>query len=408
MAARRLMFLSMIGIVVSTLIVLAAVRVGHALPRGEELVYSSVTSWNTGINATIYRMDVDRMLSQLLFNSRTDNLPGLPVIWSPDGEQVAYVQSDQILETYLADASGGSARRLGYSTDYEYNTLWSPDGRWLAFIGGGDGGEDIYLADADGSQPRNLTQTGLGYRNLSWSPDSRRLVAEGQNPEELFVIQLADGQITRLTNDHAKDIRPFWSPDGQWIAFMSSRESGGFAGTRFDLYVLDAACIDSPAGCDDVARRLTEHFPADSAWQPFWSPDSGRILFASISWMGGSDLYLVDVTTGAAQNLTNDNARESSPDWSPDGRSLIFESNKGGIWAVYRMETDGTGRVRLTDGTYDSRRPLWSPDGQRVLYIANPSRNWDLYLMTFDEQGDYRLTDNWEIDFYPMWRPASK
>jgi len=404
MTARRLIFLSIIGIVVSMLVVLAAVRVGYALPRGNELMYSSVTGWNTGISAVIYTMDVDRGLSQRFLTSRTDNLPGLPVLWSPDGEQIAYVQSDQSLETYLTDASGSTARRLGDNTDYEYNTLWSPDGRWLAFVGGGAAGEDIYLADADGSQPRNLTQSGLGYRNLSWSPDSTRLAAEGQNPEELYVIYIADGHIMRLTDNRAKDIRPFWSPDGRWLAFMSSRESGGFAGTRFDLYVLDAACIESPTGCYDAARRLTQNFPADSAWQPFWSPDSGRILFASISWMGGSDLYLVDVAIGAAQNLTNDNARESSPDWSPDGRSLVFESNKGGVWAIYRMETDGTGRVRLTDGAYDSRRPLWSPDGQQVLYIANPSRNWDLYLL--DDESDYRLTDNWEIDFYPIWRPG--
>lgn len=407
MTPRRLLFLSLVGTLLSTLIVLMAVRVGYGLPRGDELMYSSVTGWNTGISATIYTMDVDRGISQPFLTSRTDNVPGLPVLWSPDGEQIAYIHSDQALETYLADASGRSSRRLGPQTDYQYNTLWSPDGRWLAFVGGSAEAEDIYLADADGSQPRNLTGTGGGYRNLSWSPDSHYLVAEGRNPEELFFINIADSSSTQLTHNIAKDIRPVWSPDGSWIAFMSSRESGRMGGTRFNLYVMNSQCLTQPAGCDDAARQLTRDFPADSAWQPFWSPDGQRILFASISWMGGIDLYLADVNTGSVQNLTNDTAREASPDWSPDGRSLVFESNKGGIWAIYRMETNGTGRVRLTSGAYDTRRPLWSPDGQGVLYLANPTqRNWDLYMLDFDDSLAHRLTNNWEIDFYPVWRPS--
>ncbi|MBL8160620.1 MAG: PD40 domain-containing protein [Anaerolineae bacterium] len=386
-----------------TLAALAAVGVGTALPRGDELLYSSVTSWRSGW-VYIYTLDVGRGLTQRMFTSRTDNLPGEPVIWSPDGEQIAYIIDDKRLETHLANANGIHNRRLGEDhTDFEYNTIWSPDGQQLAFIGGNASAGDIYVAAADGSASRNVTGTGAGYSNLAWSPDGRYLAAESLG--DIILVDVADGTVRNLTAHPTRDLRPAWSADGRYIAFMSSRQSGGMGGTRFDLYLQDTDCIHSGESCADSLRRLTDEHPADSSWQINWSPVGTRLLFASISWMGGSDVYWADADSGAVRNLTHDTARDSSPEWSPDGSHFAFESSVSGEWALYVLDGDGNNRRRITPRGHESRRPVFSPDGAQVLFLSNLARNWDLYLVGLNGGTPRRLTNSYRIDFYPIWRP---
>jgi Tol biopolymer transport system component len=382
---------------------LAAVGLGTVLPRGDELLYSSVPSWRSGW-VDIYTLDVERGLTQPLFTSRTDNLPGEPVIWSPDGEQIAYIVDDKRLETYLVGSDGSRSRRLADgATTFEYNSVWSPDGQHLAFIGGKATAGDIYLAAADGSAVRNVTGTGTGYSNLTWSPDSRYLLVEGAG--DILLFDVGTAALHNLTQHSARDLRPAWSADGRYIAFISSRQSGGMGGTRFDLYVLDSVCLERVESCPRAARRLTTEHPADSAWQINWSPAGTRLLFASISWMGGSDVYWADAASGAVRNLTRDSARDSSPEWSPDGEHLAFESSVSGEWALYVLDGDGRNRRRITPRGYESRRPVFSPDGEQVLFLSNLSRNWDLYLIDLDGGTPRRLTNSYRIDFYPIWRP---
>jgi TolB protein len=379
--------------------VLLAQSIGRILPRGEQLLFSSADNWQA-TQWSIYALDMTRGVTQRLFTSRPDTAPGLPVVWSPDGEQIAYLSDDPNVETYLADSQGLDPRRLtGEPTDSEYNAAWSPDGKWLAFIGERDGIWDVYLAANDGSNPRKLTAGSRSFRSLAWSPDNRHLALEslGIANIDIYILDTGTGTIRNLTRFPGNDIRPAWSPDGTEIAFLSSRNSGNLGNTRYDLYIVSSSGHN--------LRRYTTNFPADATWQPNWSADGERIVLGAASWAGGSDIYLIDVAYGLARNITRDNARDGSPTWSPDGQWIAFETRRTGNWQIDLVSADGWKRRQLTRDLSDSRHPVWSKAGDYLIYMSNPNRNWDLYRLDMHALGAARITLGRTIEFFPIWRP---
>ncbi len=372
-----------------------ATGVGHTLPRGEQILYLSSSNW-LAITWYVYRMDMERDLSQPFLVSRTDTMPGVPVGWSPDGTQIAYL-SDKALQTYLVSTDGGHPERLGDGlTNQEYNPEWSPDGNWLAFIGQQNDQWDVYLAAPDGGNPHRMTFGHQGFNSLSWSQDSCCLALESALGD-IYILDMTTGRLRNLTDSSSSDIRPAWSPDGKQIAFMSSRNANAFGTTRFDLYLIDADGSN--------LRRYTNTFPADNGWQIYWSPDGTHIAFGSISWSGGSDIYLVDVPTRLVRNVTRDAARDSSPAWSPDSRYIAFESRQNSRWVIDIMSADGWQRQRITANATDSRRPIWSPDGTRILYVSDVGNNWDLYMTQVGAKVTQRVTSSRSIETAPIWRP---
>ena len=106
------------------------------------------------------------------------------------------------------------------------------------------------------------------------------------------------------------------------------------------------------------------------------SPDGRTIAF---------DLYgvlwLVDVGGGAARRLTDDYSEIAQPDWSPDGRTLVFQSYRDGNFHLWRIGADGSGLKQLTTGPYDCREPRFAPDGLRVAFSSDRSGRYAIYML---------------------------
>ena len=218
----------------------------------------------------------------------------------------------------------------------------------------------------------------------AWSPDGNQIAFSSSRDgnKDIYVMD-ADGSNQRRLTDHlADDEAPSWSPDGNQIAFLSSREN-----RNGDIYVMDADGSNQ--------RRLTYDDKRDES--PAWSPDGRRIAFSSSRKDLNGDIYVMDAGGSDPRRLTKNNKRDQSPAWSPDGRRIAFASNGD----IYVMDADGSNQRRLT---YDDKRdesPAWSPDGRRIAFASNG----DIYVMDADGSNQRRLTTGGVYDGAPAWSP---
>lgn len=180
------------------------------LPDGGQFVYST---FNGG---DLYLMTQDGNEQHLLMDNATRNTHP---VWSPDGSQIAflgYSYSGDVGDwIYVADADGSDAYRLAADTKMEGRPWWSPDGQQIAFVGqlNGDTYDSIFVADLNGGLRRLADHVEYAYDMLwsLWSPDGRYIAFEPSNADGLSIVEVATGQVTRLTD--VRSSYPSWRPE---------------------------------------------------------------------------------------------------------------------------------------------------------------------------------------------------
>src|SRR5436190_10965426 len=103
---------------------------------------------------------------------------------------------------------------------------------------------------------------------------------------------------------------------------------------------------------------------------------------------------------------TENTAVERGTDWSPDGRNIVFLSDRDGTSEIYTMNADGTNPTRLTNDTALDWNPVWSPDGTEIAFQTNRDGSDEIYTMNADGTNPTRLTSNAVFDVQPDWQPV--
>ncbi|MBI1278584.1 MAG: hypothetical protein GC179_10705 [Anaerolineaceae bacterium] len=199
-----------------------------------------------------------------------------------------------------------------------------------------------------------------------------------------------------------------WSPDGKQLAYVATVNG------HSDVFRLDVECTSLFSVCGKSVN-LTQNSASDG--EPVWSPDGRSIVFVS-ERNGAPELYWMPTTGGAAYNLTHDSASDSFPVWSPDGRMLAFYSDRSGFLEVYVMNMDCLRQIATCPsaihrlgGGFNSL-PAWSPDSKQLAYFANG----DLLLVPSEclarsdtcADSAYNLTRSPFTDWYPVWSPDNQ
>ncbi len=305
----RLMFCVIVGCVLA---VLLSLGLGHVLPQ-DEVIYSASFTYD-GSDMRMYRMDVrSRLIHPFSKGYEETRTLDLNPVWSPEGDRIAFIAklSDEI-HIYTMDALGNNRQRLSNLAPYNFGPQWSPDGRWLAYVSTND-----YITF------------------------------------HLMVIDLQTMSTTRLVNRNGTVIHPSWSPDSQRIAFMGML-------ARADLYMVDVAS-------GEITLLPTT---AASSEDPAWSPDGEHIAFVTYDEaLRQTDLYNLNLADGSLHLVASGKDNEQYPAWSPDGRYLLYVTDDNFSFALYDR-LNGT-NTRLPVGSMNIfGRGNWSSDGRYILYSA--------------------------------------
>ena len=222
---------------------------------------------------------------------------------------------------------------------------------------------------------------------------------------EIYVMDADGGNQQRLTNNLSKDWNPSWSPDGKRIAFMSDQDG------HLDIHGFLTSEIYVMGADGGNQQRLTDDFNNDTF--PSWSPDGKRIVFSSerdghfIGRFGLTrEIYVMDADGRNQQRLTENRRYDWHPSWSPDGERIAFASDRKGDFEnfeIYVMDADGENQQRLTVNRVYDWRPSWSPDAKRITFASERDGNYEIYVMDADGGNPQNLTNDPHADASPAW-----
>jgi tol-pal system beta propeller repeat protein TolB len=285
-----------------------------------------------------------------------------------------------------------------------------PANTQIVFTSNRDNVQRIYRMDWNGRNQQLIPYDidgSVGETSSSYSAVRNALVFAalvrlpgGGRQQDIFSSTWLSVDFRQLTGRQFNNWHPVWSPNGQRIAFVSSRDGGSG-----QLYVMNA---DGSA-----QRRITRSNALDD--EPAWSPDNRTLVFSSTRAGGQArQLYRVDVETGAVVTLTRGLVRDTHPWWSADGRTIVFarvadkngngrlEDDEANIW---RMNADGGEPRNLTNSQTNEGDPALSPDGNWIVfarYMGGRTRN-DIFMMTVNGDQPTQLTTTEGDDGEPRW-----
>jgi Tol biopolymer transport system component len=306
--------------------------------------------------------------------------------WSPDGSQIVFASDrDGNWEIYVMDADGSNQIRLTHDSNLDNYPIWSPNGSKIAYISYKEEQNDICIMDSDGSNQTNLTENSRGDWFGSWSPDGEKMIFQSTRDgnQEIYVMDADGSNQIRLTENPSYDGNPFWSPDGSRIVYVARQEAGDF-----DIYTMDT----------DGSNKIRLTNDPEREGNPLWSPDSSKIVFWSAR-DSNRELWIMN-SDGSNQARLTDNL-SGFISFSPDGSRIAFTSQKNEQRVINTVGVDSSDLTRLTNNPGDDWYTAWSPDGRKIVFCSNRLVMGlplgDIYVMNADGTNPQNLTNNDKI-----------
>lgn len=374
--------------------------------------------------------------------------------FSPDGNQIAFVWNGPKAgkkQIYVKILGTATPLRLTSDDADDVDPAWSPDGRFIAFIRRSSAQNAIYIVPAIGGPERRVhilsDSTSWEYAGVAWSADGKYLIfpdrLSQQEPSSLFTISLDTLEIRRMTTPPPSwdgDWTPTVSPDGRMIAFVRGPESA----VR-DVYVMNSAGGEPKGLTTDGRLVLGLAWTANSRnivfssnrdgsfslWQVpvgggalthldaggdnAYSPAISRLgnLLAYTHGTGKWDIVRLDLKSAAAGDgagqILSSNEQDSSPQFSPDGTRIAFQSWRSGTQEIWICGADGSDPVQLTSfGGALTGSPRWSPDGLQIAFDSRPDGRAHIFVISPDGGTPRALTTGQFNDIVPSWSPDGK
>ena len=370
---------------------------------------------------------------------------------SPDGQHLAFAWnggSGPTFSIYVKLVGTEDLLRLTKrESSIDFNPVWSPDGRHIAFCRIRKGETGIYIVPALGGVERRVRETSWQedefyqifwfFGRLSWSPDGKYLAYSDHanldgSATSIFLFSLESSDIRRLTFPRTSigDYNPTFSPDGQTLAWNRTSQD------QTSIYTM------ALSGGEEQRLISGQQF----GWGLAWTPDGRDIVFGKAGWLanaawlwkisrnGGEPERLQFGQEGVQPSIRGDRlvyAREmaniniwrrtlnssdhpsemfiystrmeSGPQFSPDGKMVAFESTRSGNYEIWMCRSDGTGLVQVTHFNSMTGTPRWSPDGRQIAFDSRAPGNASIFVIDAQGASPRRVTNEASSALVPSW-----
>jgi len=322
--------------------------------------------------------------------------------WTADGEKIFFVSNRRSgrWDIWSVDINGSNLARI---TETEGNTgLWershypfpTPDGKGMVFIIYKKSHGSVWYKDMESGNIRRITSGGFGDDFPMVSPDGKEIVFKStrQGNGDIWSIDSSGKNYRRLTYEDYPEFYPAWSPDGTKVSYITNK------GGVFDVWLMDrdgrhkkklTKYLSKGAwGLRFDYNDLTEAGYYHVSWHPdgtklaltTWEPDKKESYLTMLDF--GKDINkaaeelpeeketLPEYTLIGEKELTGGgNYDDFGPSFSPDGKTIIFASNRKGNWDILSIGVDGEGLRQITKDAGDEVAPVYSPDGKEIAYL---------------------------------------
>ena len=266
----------------------------------------------------------------------------------------------------------------------------------------------VFASNRDSSDPAKLDlfildlttlavtplHTGLDVLFPQWSPDGKTILFTDKNALNLYTVAVDGSALTRITD--FRSMSADWSPNGKRIVFQSDARNE--PRDIPDIYTMDITGENLVKIVDD---------PVYPDLNPRWSSDGSQILFIS-GMSGNMEAYLMNADGSNPVQVTRSAGMVVSAALSPDGNSIAFACTQGKLTSdLYIINKDGSpdSLIRLTQEATYKNGVAWSPDGKKIVFFSNRSGNYNLWTINPDGTGLAQLTNDAYYDAYPDWSP---
>lgn len=331
---------------------------GLSFSRDGNYIYYVMNQRSTGLEA-VYRVPVLGGAPRKILEHVESG-----ITLSPDNEQFAftrYYPTTGEFALMVAKTDGSEEKRLAsHKGDLWFSgqPAWSPDGKTIACpLGSYEGGfhHSVVTVELEGAVERRFTRKRWSWvSQVEWLPDGSGLLVEAQDRgsivSQVFQLSYPEGEAIRTTNDLLDYSSLSLSSDAQTLCVVQ----GDYRG---NIWILPQG---SAARAQQVTNRRDE-----GLFGVAWTPD-GRIVCGS-SVSGTPDLWIMDRDGKNQKQLTTDSAMEYTPVVSPDGKFVLFTTDRSGMPTIWRIELDGS-KPRQVTAAGDNYNPSISPDGMWFVF----------------------------------------
>ena len=442
-------------------------------PDGKQIVFSSKTvdgSYFTDMHLWI--MDADGNNRRQVTSK---SAMYLQPTFTPDGKKIIFVSNmeDGLWDIWSMKINGSEFTRLTKNNQKEFFPIVTADGKNLIFIGRYFGTDSVFVMDMDGNNLKRLSSGGNGDSFPTICSDGKEIIFSTTRlgNSNLWAIDREGEEYKRLTFEDTIEFSPSCSPDGTKIAYVAieggaktySKARKGFEFKEisyrersFDIWMINRAGTDRRRLAKNIFEtghsmnlfKSVDVIEGINYYHLSWHTDGKRL--ALTRWnkdRPGSRISILSFDNNifekqtddetpvrefsllAERELTSGNWDDLAPSFAPDGKSIVFASNRSGSWDIWNMELNGEHLRQITKGDGDEFAPVYSPDGKEIAFLRSQkpearsqkdetnfenlqssifNLQYSLWIMKNDGSSARQITRNIPIKSYPAWNPNGK